>query len=635
MVVSCIVATIILALSTMATSQPSPPAAEEVYSMMMEQFRSSEIAHATCNGQTMMNPYRFFKGEDVLDNQQLAVSLLDQVYAAPIEEQATLANKLALENDKASTFMVWDAFITGHVEVLKALRTFVTGPIGSPLREASMTRFKDSRIEEVLQAPAETKTQAIEKFLAQGDSEGPQLFFEAAVHGDDVVLAHMIDAGHEIHPSNDPSNMPLHAACYNGRLGAAQQLIGAGIDVNHLDEHGSTPLMRAAVGGNVELVEWLLQNGADVKIRETRAGGSTALELGVGNASVASLLLNHGAEWSPTAFASAIHRGDEGAIRLLSDTGDFVHYDSMATEFKQKTLTDRQREAVLLAIRHCAARQAASGEVLRWLLRHVAISYDGDVFELDPSDGEVMDAVRAGISGAIRTDDAETTRLLLKSLPPSSLPGGAEQVNNSDPDIIEKWLLNAIHHNSKSVTRLFFGEFNMDPNIVAGPRSETPLVVAAAAGHADMIKLLVSDFRASIHKASGTYANGPTPLWYAVRSQNEAAARALLELGGPVENIHAAIKGGEKRLWLTAQKQESYRSPVVVLAWVYPKWYDEASDEIFLCLEFPDGFQGELLIRKDDQELLDVGDERPLTVDAEGEGEVKESGGATEGHAGE
>ena len=168
MVVSCIVATSILALSTMATSQPSPPAVEEVYSMMMEQFRSSEIAHATRNGQTMMNPYRFFKGEDVLDNQQLAVSLLDQVYAAPIEEQATLANKLALENDKASTFMVWDAFITGHVEVLKALRTFVTGPIGSPLREASMTRFKDSRLEEVLQAPAETKTQATEKDPSPG-----------------------------------------------------------------------------------------------------------------------------------------------------------------------------------------------------------------------------------------------------------------------------------------------------------------------------------------------------------------------------------------------------------------------------------------------------------------------------------
>lgn len=52
-----------------------------------------------------------------------------------------------------------------------------------------MTRFEDSRIGEVLQAPAEIKTQAIEKFLAKGNCQGPQLFFEAAVHGDDAVLA--------------------------------------------------------------------------------------------------------------------------------------------------------------------------------------------------------------------------------------------------------------------------------------------------------------------------------------------------------------------------------------------------------------------------------------------------------------
>ncbi|KAM0710402.1 hypothetical protein Q7P35_002764 [Cladosporium inversicolor] len=607
----------------MATSQPSPPPAEEVYSMMMEQFRSSEIIHLTRNGQTMMNPYHFYKGEDALVHQQLAVTLLDQVYAAPIEDQPKLTNQLALDHDKASTFMLWDAFVTGHVEVMKALRTFATGSIGSPLWEESMSRFANSRIGEVLQASAETKTQTIEKFLVENDHEVPQLFFEAAVHGDEAVIAHMIDAGHEIHPENDPSCMPLHAACYNGRLRVAQQLINAGIDVNHLDEHGSTPLMRAAAGGRIELVEWLLRNGADAKIRETRDGGSTALELGVGNSSVARLLMNHGAKWSPTAFGSAVYRGDEGAIKLMSNTGGFVHFGTMHTEFEKKNLTDAQREAVLLAIRHCASRQAASGGVLRWLLRHVALSYDGVVFELDPSDGELMDAVRAGINGAIRTDDAEATRLLIKSLPLSNLQGGPKQAASSDPNGFNKWLFNAVHYNATSVTRMLFEDFNLDPNIVAGPRSETPLAVAALAGHADMIKLLVSTFKASIHKASGTYANGPTPLWHAIRSQNEAAARALLELGGPVENIHAAIKGGEKRLWLTAQKEESYRSPVAVLAWMNLKWYKEDSDEVFLCLEFPDGFQGELLNRKEDQELSNAGDERPPAVDTEGTGEGK------------
>jgi hypothetical protein len=73
-----------------------------------------------------------------------------------------------------------------------------------------------------------------------------------------------------------------------------------------------------------------------------------------------------------------------------------------------------------------------------------------------------------------------------------------------------------------------------------------------------------------------------------------------------------------------AEKQESYRSPVALLAWMDPEWYDEDSDEIFLCLEFPDGFESELWIRKDNQELLDAGDWRPLAVDTEGGGEEQD-----------
>lgn len=64
--------------------------------MIMERSRSSEIAQVTRNDQTMMIPYHFFKGEDALRYQQLAVSLLDKVYAEPVEDQLNLANKLAL-----------------------------------------------------------------------------------------------------------------------------------------------------------------------------------------------------------------------------------------------------------------------------------------------------------------------------------------------------------------------------------------------------------------------------------------------------------------------------------------------------------------------------------------------------------
>jgi ankyrin repeat protein len=660
-----IFATIFLTVISMATSQPSLPIAEEAYSMMMSHFRSDGTAHVKINELTMLNPYHFSKGPETKDSKELAISLLDQIYAAPIGEQAALARQLGLENDKAGPYMVWDAFVTGHVDVSKALNTFLTRTIGSPGWEESINKFVNSKIEEVLQAPVETKSKAIEEFLTENAHESPQLLFEAAVHGDQVVLAHLIDAGHEIHSEEHPSNMPLHAACFNGRMGAARQLIEAGISVNHLDDLGSTPLMRAATGGNVELTEWLLQNGANATVRETRAGGSTALELGVRNATIARLLLDNGAECSPIAFASAVHWGDEEGIRILSDVGDFVPFDLEVTEgSQQEALTPGQREAVLLAIRHCASGRVASGRVVRWLIRYVATSHDGDMYHLDGSDEELLDAVRAGIGGAVRTDDVETARLLISSLPPGSLT--SESRPKCDSRSGETWLsktarlliskilptsfsnsmisqltthprtgsyetllLDAVHNNAQSVTRMLLEEFSLNPNAAIGPNLETPLTVAALTGHVEMIKFLASSFNASIHTSSGSYANGPTPLWHAIHSQNEAAARALFELGGPVEKIHAAIKGGEKRLWLSAGKRSEYRSPVVVMAFMNPVWYDEDSEGMFLCLEFPDGFKSELWTRKGDEELA-AGDERPLMVD-EGKGGQRERSNAGAG----
>lgn len=612
----------LLAASTMAT----PQAPEEIMTMMMDLLRSDAMAHVRSNGVNMMNPYYFRKGEAAVVDQQLAASLMDQVYAAPLEDQLALAKQSALDNDNAGPYMVWDAFITGHVDLTKALNTYLTGTIGSGHWDATVQDYLATEIDKVLKMPPEGKTEAIEKFLTENPNDGSQLLFKAAVHGDETMLDYLIEAGHEIHPEKSPSIMPLHAACYNGRLGAAQRLVSAGIDVNHLDEFGGTPLMRASSGGRTELVRWLVENGADAKTRETRPSGSTALELGVSNADVARLLLDHGAEWSPTAFASAIHHGNERSISIMSDRGGFVHFVSdPAMASQHDTLDDRQREAILLAIRHCASAQAASSEILHWLLRHVAISNNNGIYELDPKDEQLLESVRAGIRGAIRNDDAETVRVLISSLPPDGIAvGSSDDETNSDIKALEQWLVDAVHSNAKLVTRMLLEELHIDPNAIIGPRSETPLAVAAMAGHVEMIKLLVSTFGASIHKASGPYANGPTPLWHAIRSLKEGAARALLDLGGAIENMHAAIKGGERRLWLSAGKSDAYRAPVTLTAWISPDFYDDDLDVKFICLEFDDGFNSEVKPRNDDDELLAAGDERPLAIRPEGQNELDE-----------
>ena len=90
----------------------------------------------------------------------------------------------------------------------------------------------------------------------------------------------------------------------------------------------------------------------------------------------------------------------------------------------------------------------------------------------------------------------------------------------------------------------------------------------------------------------------------------------LLDLEGPVDRIHAAVTGGERRVWLLAQKKGSYRHVVSIMGWMFPEWEEEGNEDRFLCLEFPDGFQGPVMIRKDDAALAE-GDDRPLGKEEE------------------
>jgi ankyrin repeat protein len=180
--------------------------------------------------------------------------------------------------------MVWDVFVTGHMDVYQAPNGFVTGSISYQRFEAFMRKQDNSRVQDIFHSLEEKKTKASEKFLQENPHKAQKMLFKAAVAGDEIVIAYLINAGHGLHFASDPTIMPLHAASYNGRLVVAKQLINAGVDVNHLDEFGGTPLMCAVASSHTEILKCLLQNCADAKFRETRTGGSSALELELRNA---------------------------------------------------------------------------------------------------------------------------------------------------------------------------------------------------------------------------------------------------------------------------------------------------------------------------------------------------------------
>lgn len=81
---------------------------------------------------------------------------------------------------------------------------------------------------------------------------------------------------------NQPSRMlltPLHAACENGMLDTALELIKMGADLEAKTRIGETSLMKACQkgDGNLDVVRALINHGADVLSRDNR--GKTALDV--------------------------------------------------------------------------------------------------------------------------------------------------------------------------------------------------------------------------------------------------------------------------------------------------------------------------------------------------------------------
>ena len=93
----------------------------------------------------------------------------------------------------------------------------------------------------------------------------------------------------------DPDD--IWAATAAGNADAVRRLIAGGIDVNKREPSGSTLLTIAAIAGQAEVAELLLEAGADVNGRNYQ-NGSTALHAAafIGQADMVALLLERGAD---------------------------------------------------------------------------------------------------------------------------------------------------------------------------------------------------------------------------------------------------------------------------------------------------------------------------------------------------
>ncbi|SDC75552.1 ankyrin repeat domain-containing protein [Paraburkholderia lycopersici] len=84
----------------------------------------------------------------------------------------------------------------------------------------------------------------------------------ASLHGEDRVVATLLDEGARIAALDDEGNHALWYACLGGAPAPILRLVEAGIEIDHANDNDITCLMQAAASGRVEVMQLLLSLGA-------------------------------------------------------------------------------------------------------------------------------------------------------------------------------------------------------------------------------------------------------------------------------------------------------------------------------------------------------------------------------------
>ena len=411
----------------------------------------------------------------------------------------------------------------------------------------------------------------------------------AAVRGHASVVEILLDAGARHTHEDMDRNSALGLAAMEGRLDTARLLIDRGADLNHKNEHGRTPLEIAADTGDdrfiaqfmtprasidlnkavrnkdMSMIRKYLDTGGDVD-RDT-GGGRTALMSAMtpSGKAVASLLLTHGADVNAVTDRGksviwyAVQADNHLAVAMLIDRGVDLHR-------KIDDLTVGEH-ALFVACR----------ESWRSIPILVDAGVDVDVRNTK-NETPLLVAARQRSTNAVAmlmdrgADLSEAERRAPEPLPEQrnarvaeiiSRVGPRRRAARSDSPRAERnpWVVQfdlaiaAEEGDAARVRELLAGQivpYGHDPD------GWTPLAIAAAEGHVDVIKVLLAPkgappkaIRRTVSAASGADAatvgamvarfRGPspeqigpggwTPLMQAAGNGHAAATRALLEHG--------------------------------------------------------------------------------------------------------
>lgn len=307
----------------------------------------------------------------------------------------------------------------------------------------------------------------------------------AAGIGNLELVKLLVDHGASVDRRDDAGGNAVLAAVRAGGIDVLRYLLDHGGDPNVFEKAGETPLTEAVKRGRTEMIPLLLAHGADV--RRANAGGDTALDLVDDGRHPITYPRLHAA-WMkyPAAERHKIGAGPHNAktsrvsdpneaLFLAADSGDAEAARVLLARGVNPSLRDIDDHTVLLL-----AIRARSAQVVTELIDHGASVDESETFNNTP------------LAWSCIWDEIDIAKLLIDR--------GA----------------------------------NVDP----GDAPDQPIIAAAEAGDADLVRLLLS------HGANvaGIDGSARTALWYAADLDDPSIAAALLSHGAD-PNIPDAIDG--------------------------------------------------------------------------------------------
>lgn len=379
----------------------------------------------------------------------------------------------------------------------------------------------------------------------------------------------------------------LHWAVYEGDVQQVRELIRSRADVNHSNNYGANAMQLAAEVANVEMLEVLLDAGADPD--SPNPEGQTALMLvaRTGNVEAAKLLLDEGATvdaregWGEqTALMWASARNHPAMMDLLVREGADINANSKPRDYKRHLTAEGRaknldsggltplmyavrsscRDCVDVLLKHDVNLDKPDPDGVspvllailnsNWDIAEKLIEAGADVNQWDTfGQAPLIAAVGSRRDTGVRPHEPQNkasgldiVRLLLENganpnmqlfYRPAKQRGGP-QSRGTTP------LIRAAANADLEVMKLLI-EYGAEADRLQADRQSPVSVLAGARGPAEAIeeglRLLVEhggdvNIEAVPHHLQRS--RGGTPLHYAVRSNNVAAIRTLVDLGADI-----------------------------------------------------------------------------------------------------